>query len=325
MELGENILNLYIHEIALHVDHNVDEYIPIFSAENLQASRMEGPPMSKAQLEALTTCLNAIHGAFDAFLSLGVEFARTIPLFHFVRVSYAAVALVKIWIMAASPGSEFGKVIKSLDDLRVEEYLTRITDFLKESAANGVPHQGTRFSSTLVMLRSWFQKNGKQIARAAQAAKDQARRAPSSNSAAKPSAAPPPQAPASGPPATQPYLPSQGPTHLPPTQQPQAQAQMLPNSGVQQPTNTPLHLLSEVAMSGNQQGPSPTDPQAQAQAWFPNNQQAWQQAYQNGWQGPTSQMYGGAVDVNSLFMDEGFYNLTMQVAPNLFYEWGGSA
>lgn len=113
LKMTEHVINLYMHEIALHVDHNVEEFRPAFSEENLSNENTEQTriPLTPAHISALSTCLTSIDGIFESFLSLDVETIRTLPILNFVRVAYAIVVLIKMYFAAATPNSELGKVI----------------------------------------------------------------------------------------------------------------------------------------------------------------------------------------------------------------------
>ena len=111
----EHGLNLYMHEVAMHVDHNIEEFKPPFTEHGLRdsgmASRDDSTPLTAAHIAALSTCLTSIDGIFEAFLSMEIEVIRTLPVLYFVRISYSVVVLVKMYLAAAKPNSELGKVI----------------------------------------------------------------------------------------------------------------------------------------------------------------------------------------------------------------------
>jgi hypothetical protein len=107
-----------MHEIAMHVEHNVDEFKPPFSDTNLRSGRTaahdELAPLTPAHISALSSCLVAIDGIFEAFFSLDVKTIRNLPVVIFVRTGYAVVVLIKMYFAASAPNGEFGKVGLSL-------------------------------------------------------------------------------------------------------------------------------------------------------------------------------------------------------------------
>ncbi len=114
MKMTEHVLNLYMHEVALHTDHNVDEFKPPFTEENLRGAGEAGGNslnhLTPSHIAALSSCLTSIDGIFEAFFSLEIETIRALPVLHFVRIAYAVVVLIKMFFAAATPNSELGKV-----------------------------------------------------------------------------------------------------------------------------------------------------------------------------------------------------------------------
>jgi hypothetical protein len=113
--MAEHVVNLFMHEVAMHVDHNVEEFKPPFTEESLRGSgiqeREDAMPLTPAHISALSTCLTSIDGVFEAFFSIEIEVVRTLPILFFVRIAYAVVVLIKMYFAAAKPNSELGKVI----------------------------------------------------------------------------------------------------------------------------------------------------------------------------------------------------------------------
>ncbi|KAI2615771.1 hypothetical protein GGS26DRAFT_456513 [Hypomontagnella submonticulosa] len=232
--LGFHVLNLYMHEIALHVDKSPEEYRPPCNADSLR-DPIPGldDSLTPSHISALSSCLTAIDGIFETFLSMDVHSIRCIPIFSFVRVAYAVVVLIKMYFSASNSNSELGKVINK-DNMKVAEYLEKLLDKFREVAASDKSRPASKFLLVLAMLRSWFYKQGQSQSKPqgdeesdqppAQGSKGQAPQNEQNN----------------------------GNGHGPQQPQPQPQQQRQPQSNPG-PTNTPLQLLSEIA-TGN--GPS---------------------------------------------------------------------
>ncbi|KFY31054.1 hypothetical protein V493_01418 [Pseudogymnoascus sp. VKM F-4281 (FW-2241)] len=166
LKMTEHLVNLYMHEVAMHVDHNVESFNAPFTEEKLrgpdnpdqQASR----PLTPTHIAALSTCLTSIDGVFEAFMSLDVDTIRALPVMHFVRIAYAVVVLIKMHFAAATPGSELGKVIDK-NNMKVEQYLDGLLEKFKATAADNKSRPGSKFLMVLIMLKTWFhrQTNGK--------------------------------------------------------------------------------------------------------------------------------------------------------------------
>jgi hypothetical protein len=234
--MSEHVVNLYMHEVAMHVDHNVEEFKPPFTEEGLRGSSTAEPDrLSPAHISALSTCLSSIDGIFETFLSLDVEVIRALPIFQFVRVAYAVVALIKMYFAAATPNSELGKVIDK-DNMKVDYYLDGLLETFRATAEDEKSRPASKFLMVLVMLKTWFhrQKDGKV----------------------------PPMSSTQCACETQPSAPSNGADE-------QAAQQHNPQAPEFSPANTPLQLLSEVATgnSSHQSRPESRQNFKQTDSW----------------------------------------------------------
>ncbi|KAL9024057.1 MAG: hypothetical protein Q9196_006791 [Gyalolechia fulgens] len=158
-----HVANLYMHEFATHLDQTLEFPNSARMSEGKE-DKSKGRPqvLTTAHISALTTCLTSIHGMFDTVLKMSPEEVRNVPVFFFVRVSYAGVLLIKMYFAATSPDSELGKVISS-DDMRVEHYLGKLRELLQASGGSGKCRLTRSFFLVLVMFQTWFerQKDGK--------------------------------------------------------------------------------------------------------------------------------------------------------------------
>ncbi|OTA02810.1 hypothetical protein A9Z42_0032310 [Trichoderma parareesei] len=258
LRLNFNVVNLYMHEMALHSDSTGDNWRPPFNTEALKDGIVNSEPLSAAHINALSACLTAIDGIFNTFLSMDVTSIRCLPVFNFMRVAYGVVILIKMYFSASSPGSEMGKVIHK-DNMRVEYYLEALLDKFRATAADNKCRPAAKFLVVLAMLRSWFFKQGKGEG-GGSAASDDGGASSSSSQQQRPYA-------------------SQGTTQQQQQQQQQIQQQLQQQQQQQQQqihqthqaqhmqqqqqqqqhsrqpnVNTPLQLLSEVATTGRDGG-----------------------------------------------------------------------
>lgn len=158
LELGFHVLNLYMHEIALHVEAGNNKPQTLIT-EALREGFISDGPLTPAHINALSCCLTAIDGIFETFLSLDVTSIRCLPVFNLVRVAYATVVLIKMYFAATSPNSELGKVINK-DNMKVEQHLEGLLEKFRDTAADDKSRPAAKFLVVLVMIRSWFQKQG---------------------------------------------------------------------------------------------------------------------------------------------------------------------
>jgi hypothetical protein len=139
----------------MHTDHNGEDFKPPYTDPKITESvQMD---ISPAQIGALTSCLTSIHNIFDTFLSLDVGYVRSLPTIHLVRTTYSAVALIKLYSSITVPGSKLEKVFNP-DDLKVEYYLDSILNFLGRCAEDEKSKPAAKFLQILGMLKTWYQK-----------------------------------------------------------------------------------------------------------------------------------------------------------------------
>ncbi|ETI26154.1 hypothetical protein G647_02931 [Cladophialophora carrionii CBS 160.54] len=143
-------INLYIHEIAIHQDHNVDDFRP--AAHSLE-ERKQPEIVTAAHVEALSTLLTSSHQVLDTYLSLDSDCARTLSNLYIVWASYAIMVLMKLHWIFNSPESKFGAVF--LPDLRTNYYLDALLGRLSEISANGKNPCAAAFGFVFTKLKMW--------------------------------------------------------------------------------------------------------------------------------------------------------------------------
>lgn len=151
-----NVTNIYLHEIALHIDHNIDDFKPPFITD-LGSEQAQADMGTAAHVEALTSCLTSIHDTYEVLCSMDPTTYSSFPSIHFVRTSYATVALIKLHNAATAPGSKLGEVFRP-SDLQTEYYLDRVIEYLKRGAENDAARIVSRFTVKMALLRTWFLK-----------------------------------------------------------------------------------------------------------------------------------------------------------------------
>ncbi|PGH11170.1 hypothetical protein AJ79_05012 [Helicocarpus griseus UAMH5409] len=165
----ELVLNIYMHEIGMHADHNIDDFKPPFiNGLNSETSVDLGTP---AHVDALTTCLTSIHAAINTFASIDHSTLQCLPTIHYVRTAYASVALIKLFTATSHPSTRLGRVF-NLTDFKIEDYLGKLIQHMKVPGESGGGRVAGRFALMLEMLKSWFvkRKEGKPITSGAAAA-----------------------------------------------------------------------------------------------------------------------------------------------------------
>lgn len=155
---SQQVSRLYMHEIALHINHNVDDFRAPFTEESLKAASGQSVVLSPAHSSAILECLSAVHGIFDTFFAFDVAMIRALPIVYFVRVAYAVVVLIKLHFAITAPGSEVGKIVTK-EELNVEHYLDNLLGIFIAMADDDAFRPNNKFLMILGKLREWFQKN----------------------------------------------------------------------------------------------------------------------------------------------------------------------
>jgi hypothetical protein len=159
-------LNLYMHEIAIHSDHNIDDFRP--GPEDMsrpvygpQQSKHHAQPqttgnyVSATHIDALAKCVDSSHRTLDAWLAMPVKTARCAPNLGIVWNTYAIVALIKLHGVLHAPDSKFGEIFSP--DLKIDYYLHSVIERLQEISVNNLCPPAEAFVYVVRKLRSWFE------------------------------------------------------------------------------------------------------------------------------------------------------------------------
>lgn len=92
IKLSEHVTSLYLHEIALHSQNNVEDFKAPFTEESFKTAPSQ-PVLGPHHVDALTACMTACRGILDAFLAydrdsiyiLPVIFCRLLQLYFSSR------------------------------------------------------------------------------------------------------------------------------------------------------------------------------------------------------------------------------------------------
>ncbi|KAH0613496.1 uncharacterized protein H6S33_005382 [Morchella sextelata] len=165
LQLAYNIIMIYAHEIALHRDHNVDDFQPPYTESMMREPSIKpNELLSSFHLDAISRCLSSSHQVLETFMGMTIQAIRSVPVFTFVRTSYACIILIKLYFSASHPQSELGKVIDK-NSLKVDEYMDRLLDTLKKAADGKASKQAGRFTAILQMIRHWYSNQKAEIDR----------------------------------------------------------------------------------------------------------------------------------------------------------------
>ncbi|TQS38496.1 hypothetical protein Golomagni_00995 [Golovinomyces magnicellulatus] len=159
LKMNEHFIYLYMHEVAMHVDHNIDEFKPLFTEDTLQAFAEDGDPnpLSSSCIHSLSICLTSIDGILEIFLNMEIEIIRALPISNFGRVAYAVMLLLKMYSAAATENSELGKVIDK-DNMKVQQYLGSLIKKLQAASADEKSQPSARLLKALCFIRKIFHR-----------------------------------------------------------------------------------------------------------------------------------------------------------------------
>lgn len=159
----EHVTALYLHEIALHFNHNVEDFRMPFTEESLKSVNNTSDTLTQNQMAALEACLKAAHGILDTMLGFEVAVVKSLPmLIYFVRCVYAIVILIKMHVAVCTPGSELGKMMKP-EQLRVEFYVDSLIGLFSYVAKEEEFRPHPKILRILNVLRDWFGKHKENV------------------------------------------------------------------------------------------------------------------------------------------------------------------
>ena len=159
----EHVTALYLHEIALHFNHNVEDFRMPFTEESLKSVNNTSDTLTQNQIAALEACFKAAHGILDTMLGFDISIVKTLPmLIFFVRCVYALVILIKMHVAVCTPNSELGKMMKP-DDLRVEYYVDSLIALFSYVTKEEEFRPHPKILRILKVLRDWFCKHKENV------------------------------------------------------------------------------------------------------------------------------------------------------------------
>jgi hypothetical protein len=156
VDLTDAHATLYIHEIAMHFEHDIDDFKPPFSMTPTDANpQLSHRLYTPSHISLLTICLHSIHRIFDTFLSVEPVQLRNFPCVVFVRILYAGIAFLKLSTIATptyrSPSSLF-----TADQLRTEYYFDKLVAALAETSNHGKYRSIGEFWEQVSMMKLWW-------------------------------------------------------------------------------------------------------------------------------------------------------------------------
>ena len=146
-------IQLYLHEVVLHVDHSPADFTAPYQMGVIQP--YEGPEVPTQVLaDAVAECITSSQALLNTFLSMEVEVLRSLPVFSYVRVSCAAFVLAKLCLSASSPNSRISGVLDR-SSLKVDLYMDRTILHVRDIVGPDRCRVPAIFLALLFKLRQW--------------------------------------------------------------------------------------------------------------------------------------------------------------------------
>ncbi|KIW19662.1 hypothetical protein PV08_00236 [Exophiala spinifera] len=147
-------IDLYIHEVALHWEHSIDDWRP----GNIEHERKEPETITSVHIDALATLLSSSHKLLDNYLSFDLFLVRNLPNLYIVWVAYAMVVLIKIHWIVFGPGSLVNSIFAT--EIKTDYYLDSIINKIAQVTAEGRCPCADAFRFVFMKLKTWHRHLG---------------------------------------------------------------------------------------------------------------------------------------------------------------------
>lgn len=150
-------IRLFLFEIALHLDHQAEDFrAPYQMGGVVQPWAQEDVERIPTQVLAgcIAECVTSAHSLLNIFLAMDVDACRALPVFSYVRISFAAFVLAKLCLSATHPKSRIGQVLDK-SSLKVESYMDRAILHVRNIVGPKRGRVPSIFLALLFKLRQW--------------------------------------------------------------------------------------------------------------------------------------------------------------------------
>ncbi|KAH7393264.1 hypothetical protein BKA64DRAFT_82114 [Cadophora sp. MPI-SDFR-AT-0126] len=119
---------LFLHEIALHDDHQPEDFRPPFDMGKILSIHTI-PGAKDSFIKSTANLISSAQSMLDIILGMELSVLRSLPIYNFVRMAYSVIILVKLYISSKSSASKIGEVLDR-ERLRLGFYLKALIDLL---------------------------------------------------------------------------------------------------------------------------------------------------------------------------------------------------
>lgn len=159
LEITYHASYMYLHEIALHPDHEAEDFRPPFFIAVKFPSTQSQTTLTPPYINSIIQCISSADALLTCFLNMSVQETLRCPTLVYVRIVYAAVILIKISISTSMPSSELGKILEPGSN-KIDTYLDNLLVHLRAVATleQGGKHVlSSVFLRILTKLKLWWQ------------------------------------------------------------------------------------------------------------------------------------------------------------------------
>lgn len=153
LEMVHASASLYIHELAMHSDHNVDDFRPPLGRPGGQDSEVLEDFITTSHLDSLTRCVVAMKAVLDSFIAIFPSATiRRLPCLCVVWTTYATVAMIRLDGTLRASKSKYADLF--LPDLKTNYYL----DQMVQRLSGEIGPKGSRAPAPVPAFVHAFQK-----------------------------------------------------------------------------------------------------------------------------------------------------------------------
>ncbi|OQO03785.1 hypothetical protein B0A48_10425 [Cryoendolithus antarcticus] len=157
LETMYHTIRLFLHELVLHVDYSPEDFKAPYQMGPLQPCDIISALPTKVGVGSVVILTESSHALLELFLSLDPATARALPVFSYVRMSYAVFLLAKLHLSASSKRSKLVSLIDR-DSLQAEHYMDRAILHVRNVIGEQACRVPSIFLALLFKLRQWCQR-----------------------------------------------------------------------------------------------------------------------------------------------------------------------
>lgn len=157
IEFGRLVSSLYVNEIALHINHNIDDFKAPFSTKSLKSTDfVESQTLNTAYISMIRTIITAAQGLLDIFMGLSTSDMLALPPHIYAgRVIYAVILLMKLRNPLSASMEKLAQIL-SVETLRLETYIERLLLIWKQLNAEDGGSSLSRAFLIMPQLKEWL-------------------------------------------------------------------------------------------------------------------------------------------------------------------------